>query len=456
MKKNVLYTRNNEAWEKECDKNYLEQNFNNKPEILKNGIILPAKIIDETTKDYRFAGGVTDEKFNFKGGLFRKREKFNYSCNEGYEVEEKDVIYKDEDVIFGGVIIPMFGHFFLESLSRLWWVIENTDNKDKIAFIIYHNKQASYYMQFFKLLGIDESRIIFIDKPTKFRQIIVPEQTFRIHLNYNEKFTSIYDKMCSNVKPSKYKKIYLTRTKLPYSDCLNEEFFEKFYEKRGFKIVSPEQLSVEDQISIINGAEEIVSTIGTLTHLAVFCKPKTKILMLTRTTMPPLIPQVIINQIRDIDFAIVDVGINFLPVKHEDRCFLIGPTKLWIEYNEHNDIIMSSKEKSIDMEKFALKFIANWCENYKNPKKWRISLKNLNSFDFLNCISTNLFNEELETEKYEIEKTKNVKKIIEENNKYKAKIYKLEKEIKKIRNSKSWKITSVFRKVSKKLGSILK
>ena len=87
-----------------------------------------------------------------------------------------------------------FGHFILECLSRLWYVFnvpntahvaQNSDNR-KIVFVITRVGYKSWFDTFFKSMGISKERIIYLDKPTQYRSVIVPEQSMYMGISYTK------------------------------------------------------------------------------------------------------------------------------------------------------------------------------------------------------------------------------------------------------------------------------
>lgn len=457
-----IFTENKDKWLEAGSKDYLLKEKINVRNV-KNAIILPLKKIDSTTYNGKYVGGVCDENFNFLGGLIRNKDRFiNYSCCDSYEVSKEEITYYDEKVIFGGVIISTFGHLILESLSRLWYVVENKP-KCKVAFVVINDNYKSYFDNFFKLLDIDLKKVIYIKKPSKFKEVIIPDETIYAWSNYKEKYHVIYDKICKNIKAKKDKKIYLTRSKFEKQDCFNESYFEDFYQKRGFKIIAPEQYSIEEQIAYIKGADYVVCTLGTLSHLLLFAKPKTKLVILNRAEINPLIPQLIINQAKDLDYYIIDVSFNLLPVNHNHGCFLLGPTKYWKEYLHVINESYQQEEIDMNLKDFAYDYLVKWCETFQIKKRWDYSLTTFDNFDVLNFLSTSLLDKPLRRKDYKNsykDKEKNYKKEIAqikeekehleiENRKLKSESEKLKKKVKNITSSKSWKITAPLRKIAK-------
>ena len=169
--------------------------------------------------------------------------------------------------------------------------------------------------------------------------------------------------------PSKSKKLYLTRTKLEAAGrssehICNEKYFEDFFTAHGFEVVSMEKLKIEEQISLVMGADEIASTIGTLSHWAMFCKPDAKFIMLTRMHRDNVPFQRVVNNIFG-NYYIVDVAKHFMYAEQTHSVCLIGANKYWKEFVA--DYFGEQIEEDDDRDYFeeALnKYVDFWCRKY--------------------------------------------------------------------------------------------
>ncbi len=338
-----LYVENVEEWQKKLSAKSFSDGHPS-VQTVERGIFLPAHEIETG-----YEGGVCDSDFNFVAGYTRRvppqKPKGNVEyCDllTSYAVDRENIVQLDEDVIFGGALRGHFGHFMLEGFCRLWYVIQHPELKQKILFLPYRGRHRPWFDEFFRLMGLEKERIIYVDdKPIQCRSITIPEQSCYAPSMFMKEFLTPYQAIKEHVTPSEYKKIYFTRTSydapqksLNQAHCFNEKYFEDFFESRGFKIVAPEKLSIEEQISLVMGADEIASTMGTLTHWALFCKPTAKFIMFPRTHTTHLLHfQFFINAAINLkDLYIVDVSKSPLqPYSHYGACML-GSTKYWKEF----------------------------------------------------------------------------------------------------------------------------
>lgn len=307
-----------------------------------NAIILPLIKSYTPLETYRvgiFEGGVCDENYNFLDGFYLKKdphEPINLECIKSYRPESIKSV--NETVIFAGYLTESFGLTITDGFTRLWYPILNTDNKNKIAFILRDDIDpfSSFHIKLLELLGISKDRVIIVTEPTRFKSVIVPKQAAYWFDSYDsELFTVPYDAARKSITQKKINKIYLSRSKFAENDIFNEEYFEQFFSSHGYKIIYPEQLELSEQIAYIAGADEIACTYGTLSHLPLFTKPNTKCIFLLRSSVltVDLIRQQLINHSKHLDFVYIDVSLNLLPTFHDGYTgYIVGPSRPWQDF----------------------------------------------------------------------------------------------------------------------------
>ena len=460
-----LYVYKKDLYKDKIEKGYLNKEAAKVVEY-KNAIILPPKKESNTTFDGIFKGGIVTEDFTFITGKQRHQNpKFNYSCYDSYKVED-EIKESKEEVIFGGIIMDHFGHAILETFSRLWYVVKNKKDTRKIAFIKYAEIR-NYHYELLRLMGLPKERIIIIEEPTKFKSILIPDETIQAWGEFKKEYTYIYEEISKNVEKKNEKKIYLTRTQLEERFDCNEEYFEEFYKKRGYKIIAPEKLSVEDQIAYLSGCEDLVCTLGTLSHLALFMKKGSKLTILNRTPNNVLEPQLIIDEAKKLKVIYVDALLNILPSPHTAGCVCMYPNELFKEYLIDNKIDFEENELEVDKEKIIMEYIKKWTLNFSKPNRFG-TIANYDICDVVINLYNSLNEDKIDVPKiytgtgkkskrYWIENSNKLddelNKVKLENKKLENKIKKLEKDLKsekeklkKIKKSKSWKITEPLRK----------
>lgn len=387
-----LYVENVDLYKEKLNQKFLEDSEPSFSIFEESMLLPPIKVSNKGTRG-TYAGGVADRNGKFISGLKRADKTVTYDCNESYIVDKKDLFRVDEDVIFGGIVMPAFGNAMIESLSRLWYIVENPNDTRRVA-ILFFSEIKQYHLDFFRLAGVDEKRLLIIDKPTIFKSILVPDETVKIWSSYNNKYNVVYDHIRKNIKPKKFKKIYFTRTQLKERYDVNEEFFEEFYKKRGYKIIAPEKLSLEEQISYAAGADELVCAIGTLSHFVLFMNYGSRLTILNRTKDKLLTPQFIINSARNTECTFIDSIIEVLPISHNWGCACMYPTEYFKQYLIDESFKFTDKELKLDEAKIVYEFLRNYALNYKNPLFFKM-IQSYDMYDVIKSLNKHFFNEDL-------------------------------------------------------------
>ncbi len=271
----------------------------------------------------------------------------------------------NETVIYGGWLMSHYGHFILEGTTRLYYYLKNNPQDYKIAFSIL-NKPAQYMVDFFNLLDIDKKNIIYINKHTQFKEVIIPEMS-AMYLKYIVKNEYLYpfEYVANKVQAKNTKKIYLSRTNFNDSS-INEEELEKIFKLNDFKILHPEKMSLEEQISYYKNCTYMAALNGTLPLNAVFCKNNATIIQLERSGRN--LQQEEYFKKKDTILYTINANVNPLPVLHTVGPFLITTTndlrKLF------NKLEFKLPDKKINYRKYYFDFIVNWLSAYSDKQKY--------------------------------------------------------------------------------------
>lgn len=231
-----------------------------------------------------------------------------------YDISNKDIEYRNETVLFCGIMPLHWGHFIIDYLSRLW-VIPTVNDNIRIAYFnrYFDGNLGGNYEKCLKLLGIKPDRLLKIDRPTQFCKVLVPEAAMAYAYSFDSlKYKSVINLIKKNALSEAHqselkgkKKIYFSRTHFSNRD-VGEWEIEKGFKENGFEILYPEQLSLVEQIFYICNAEILVSLSGTIPHNFVFANKNAKIIILNRFPITHY-PQHQINYVFNLDVEWIDV-----------------------------------------------------------------------------------------------------------------------------------------------------
>ena len=342
-----------------------------------DALVLPTRLVPGTAELYGdglLEGGVCDRDGCFVAGQFRRddRPESNRSCIRAYAVDEADVCYRDETVVFGGILVSHWGHMLVDATSRLWYPATAADPKLKIVFLRFQ-KQDFPYGDLLALAGIAQERYEIVDAPTRFAKVIVPQETSHsITGRFRKEWISFFNKVRDGVDPSPYQKVYLTRTAFRIDNVVGEDYFEDYYRKRGYEVFSPEKLSIAEQVALMAGARDIATTMGTISHLVLFAHEGVNIDVLNRSKNP-VAAQVSIDRARQSNAVYIDAYRNFLPETQGGNCvFLLAPNKQWNAYIR--DRFGDDPDAGFEGERFpalALSYMRKWGDVFSTKSKFR-------------------------------------------------------------------------------------
>lgn len=180
-------------------------------------------IVNSYMENGHYVGGVYTESLDFVDGTAIRR---------GIgEVNDKSRIVtgstEDDTVIYIGMLVNVWGHHLTDNIKRLWF-FDSDEYKSKYSGckLVYVSAegQTSYkdmplnMRKLLSILGIDENNITPVTDITKFKKIIVPDESF-----YNDKdetrfFTKEYKDTVNKIRQYQKEKFVKDET---YKKCIS-------------------------------------------------------------------------------------------------------------------------------------------------------------------------------------------------------------------------------------------
>lgn len=309
--------------------------------IIPNGIITSLSKSQDGGYDYFCEGGVLCENGEFVEESQQLR--YNDYGTGKYKawniaptnINSNDIETKNYDICYCGIIHGAFGHLLTETISRLYYVV-GSNPAIKCAFLTQGGYVPFQFYEFLELLDIAKERIEFIDKPTQYKNVIVPTTSFTLHKEIKDDFLVVIDKMLSNI-PYKQNidKLFLSSGGFQQRR-LNEKVIEQIFNKNGYKSFQPEQMSLKEQISYIKSAKELVTTEGTSSHMSLFLNKNAQLVVLKRQTEYN-ISQLEIDKIKGYKVDYVNVFIPFLKIKSLQSPQILGITNDLLSYLQNRN-----------------------------------------------------------------------------------------------------------------------
>ena len=319
-----------------------------------NGIVLPQKIVDDGPM--WGLGGVCDKNNTFVEESFYDGGWATHGG--GYVWDEED--YVNDDVVYIGMYFSHWGHFLIDLSGRFWYLQQLAKERCdfKVAYLG-DEEPAGNYLKFFNLLGIAESQLYHVKKPTRFKKVLLPQQSFKSCDWYTDEFSKMFEGIyeavlrlngdLSTVKD--LEKVYFTRrsfSKAVYSE-FGEEFFERIFNHNGYKSVAPETLTLEEQIYLWNNVKEIVCINGTIPLNVMFSfNENLKLTVLNKTSIFHENPYILL-QMRGIKAEFIDVykePFKNYPKSLGEGPYLLNCTEPFTDYCKKSNIDLFIAEKS--------------------------------------------------------------------------------------------------------------
>jgi hypothetical protein len=261
-------------------------------------------------------GGVIDKNGNYidSSGIATKTGKIMYG-----KYPCRDICSEDTTVVYIGAMRAQWGHFLIDSINRLWYIFDAKFENSKVKLAYCHSSDffiKGNIKEVFELLNLHINDFYSIDKPTKFRKVIIPEAALVSKDYYTDEYVNLIERLKkASVERSsiiKLNKIFFTRTNflqaIPKERGTEE--IERFFKSNGFNIIAPEKLPVKDQIFLMMNCKVFASIGGTAPHMLLFASPDCKAIICNKVDHP--VPyQYMVNAFAGIsDITFIDAFFN--------------------------------------------------------------------------------------------------------------------------------------------------
>ena len=293
---------------------------------IERGTILPHNHTGDDGKwTWLGLGGIVDSN-----GEFIKESFIHTGVGGAYKPES--VLQSPKTVIYLGISYYIWGHCLTDNIRRLWFLKSKFMEEFKNCPIVYiaWDKYDIEYQQNFKrlleILGVDVSRLQKITEPTQFDKIILPDEAF--YVDNRRKFTNEYCEMIERVKsfaiknrkPTSAKKIYFFYGIYQ----IGEERVAKYFNSKGYEVISPEKLTLDEQLNVLINAESFASTLGSCAHNSLFLREGTECLFIPRAANRFTPYQTTINQVNNLNATYIDSTLSLFFRNGSAYCFVVS------------------------------------------------------------------------------------------------------------------------------------
>lgn len=362
--------------------------FSNKDDLsvfqYTNAVVLPLKKTESGVPQFGLGGVISEDKYVPQSGIEGR-------VGGLYEYQEPS--FCNQKVVYCGALINQWGHFLVESVSRLWYFLRDDQTIDKYVFISNEshfadkNQIKGNYRSFFELLGIWDC-IEIITNPIKYKEVLVPELGYSRKHYYSSSYKAIFQRVAENAllkcrDESVIKRVFLSRSQ--FSKASENEFglemLDDYFNKNGFMILYPESLPLEKMIWFLWHAETCAAESGTVPHNFLFCQDgKDCIIVERQATINEI--QANIDIIKKQDITYIDGFYMLYPTSAGYGPYILAYNDLFASFSESRGFI--SPDRQYMSERYLKKCLQLYFRAYKKAygyqwgfEKWQLMYANI-------------------------------------------------------------------------------
>ena len=249
-----------------------------------------------------------------------------------------------EPVLYLGVFHSVWGHCLADHLKFLWVFLHPDEHPElKGCRCVYtvlspHRKAPEGFFRMLEAFGLGADRLTEVTKPTRFDVCYLPEESFwrdwpnGVTRLFAPEYVETLDFLVRrfDVAPTRSlpAKVYFSRTKWPCNE-FGEERVEAAFRQAGYAIVHPEDLTLEETVSLLQRVESFASGDGSCAHNSVFLRPGTEMTVVKK--YPRMNEyQLAIDRARNLRTTYVDAYRWFECLRVSKRKLADGPIFLYV------------------------------------------------------------------------------------------------------------------------------
>lgn len=298
-------------------------------EQIEGGMIFPHQFIyRDGNKQGWGVGGVLNSKGEEIPTSFVSRY---CAVNKDYRYPFESIQQSSETVIYLGMFFPAWGHAITDCIRRMWFIKSDVFKREfkqcPLVCVLHQSMNGVYhknFRRFLELLGIENVRII--KQPVQFAKVIMPQESYIIGSYFTNEFRETIDRVrgfaLKNCTPTSIKKIYYYYG----ARQIGEERLAEYFKTKGYEIIRPETLTLDDQLNLLINCESFASTAGSCSHNSLFLRDGTEAIFIPRVPVRFTPTQIIIDAVNNLNANYVDSSILFSDKNYERRpyCYIIS------------------------------------------------------------------------------------------------------------------------------------
>lgn len=185
------------------------------------------------------------------------------------------------------------------------------------------------FRRLLEILEVDVDRLQLIERPTQFDKVILPDESFfldkngrQFTLEYREAIDYIRSFALKNWTPTSSKKIYYFYGRRG----IGEEHLAEYFKSKGYDVIKPEKLTLDEQLNILINCQSFASIIGSISHNSVFMRDGQELILIPRGRGGAEIShQLTLNQVNLSNANYIDSTLSIFGGWAGNSCYIISP-----------------------------------------------------------------------------------------------------------------------------------
>lgn len=287
----------------------------------------------------------------------------------------------DSTVLFAGYFNSHWGHFLVDTLSRLWPLFspQGAPVVDRVVFCLHQGEKAATSGNIGRALSLLSiaGKIEFISRPKRYRRVISGEIGVYPRSIFATDVRVVYDRLIEFALKEPCttdygRRLYMSRSRLPKA-VKNEAGIHRLDSMMnvwGYTVIHPERMDLAALVHALHRADEVAALSGTLPHSLLLGHEGTRLTIFEKyPTLNNYQPGV--DRLRDLQVTPIDCGAFIRPVSAGLGPFIIYPTEQLQAWACDNEKIiptpLSDRERREYLRKFLKQFRRNYGERWVMP-----------------------------------------------------------------------------------------
>lgn len=302
-------------------------------QVIKNGMILPHKSVNIPGRWHFGLCGIADSN-----GNFIESSSLHNGVGGTYIPSPESIKHSSKTVIYLALFYRVWGHDLTDNIRRVWFLKSEFMKQFKNCPVVYIpykdgtltiDKQPSL-KRLLEILEVDVERLQPIIQPTQFDKIILPDGSFLSPNNPVKGYTVEYQEMIDRVRnfalknrsPTSNKKIYFFNGR----KGLGEERIAEYFKLKGYDIIRPETLPLDEQLNLMINAKSLGSIGCSAAHNSLFMRDNSEMIFIPRAASKFGYYQEILNQVRPLNINYVDSSISVFSkgITQGNHCYIVS------------------------------------------------------------------------------------------------------------------------------------